>query len=163
MKKIAFLVADDFEDDELTLPYRRLKDSGYQVLLIGTAKGKTIVGKRRRARYRTDLAVDSVKADDFDALVIPGGYSPDRLRLNENAVNLVGEFYKTGRPLAAICHGPQLLISADVIRNRQVTGWPSIVIDIKNAGADYVNRAGVIDGNLIHPAVPLIFRNSSTL
>lgn len=149
MKKIAFLVTDDFEDDELSIPYQRLKEAGHKVLLVGTAQGKTIVGKRRRARFQIDLAVESVKADDFDALVIPGGYSPDRLRLSESTVNLVRDFYQKGRPLAAICHGPQLLISADVVRNRQLTCWPSVIVDVQNAGGIYRNKSVVIDNNLI--------------
>lgn len=154
MKKIAFLATDDFEDDELKIPYEKLKELGYKVVLVGTSQGKEITGKRRRAAYVTDLSVESVKVDDFDAVVIPGGYSPDRLRLNKQMVEFVKDFYKTYKPIAAICHGPQLLISAGVIRDHKITGWPSIVVDIKNAGGRYVDQAVVIDRNIISSRKP---------
>src|SRR3970040_503656 len=105
-KKIAILATDNFEDSELKEPYERLREAGFKVLIVGPAQGVEIVGKKHQYRVRTDLAVDSVAVDDFDALVIPGGYSPDRLRLNPRAVEFTRGFRASGKPLAAICHRP---------------------------------------------------------
>src|SRR3990172_5617359 len=153
-KKIAILATDSFEDSELREPYERLRDAGFKVLVVGPAAGTEIVGKKREFKVRTDLSVDSVSADDFDALVIPGGYSPDRLRLNSRAVEFTRAFGATGKPLAAICHGPQLLISADLVNGRTLTCWPSIKIDVINAGGLYVDEPLVIDKNLITSRKP---------
>lgn len=153
-KKIAILATDDFEDSELSEPYERLRDAGFNVLIVGPAAGAEIVGKKREFKVTTDLSVDSVSADDFNALVIPGGYSPDRLRLNERAVEFTRAFGATGKPLAAICHGPQLLISAGLVKSRTLTCWPSITIDIVNAGGHYVDEPLVVDKNLITSRKP---------
>src|SRR3989304_5613651 len=102
-KKIAILATDNFEDSELREPYERLRDAGFKVLIVGPAAGVEIVGKKREFKVTTDLSVDSVSPDDFDALVIPGGYSPDRLRLNERAVEFTRDFGATDKPLAALC------------------------------------------------------------
>ncbi len=96
-----------------------------------------------------EQSVDQAKADEFDALLIPGGYSPDQLRVHPQAVRLQGIFMEKDKPVFSICHGPQLLISADAIRNRTVTGWTSIIQDIKNAGATFVDQSVVTDGNLV--------------
>ena len=153
-KKIAILATDNFEDSELKEPYERLREAGFKVLIVGPAQGVEIVGKKHQYRVRTDLAVDSVAVDDFDALVIPGGYSPDRLRLNRPAVDLTRAFGLSGKPLAAVCHGPQLLISADLVRGRKLTSWPSVAIDVINAGGNYVDEPVVVDGNLITSRKP---------
>ncbi len=153
-KKIAILATDYFEDSELKIPYERLKDAGFKVLVIGPVEGKEITGKRGRFTTRTDLAVDSVSVDDFDALVIPGGYSPDRLRLNPGAVEFTRDFMRSGRPVAAICHAAQLLISAEAVRGRTLTCWPSVAVDVKNAGGRYVDKAIVVDNNLITSRKP---------
>ena len=154
MKKIAILATDDFEDLELQVPLERLKEAGYKVLVVGPVGGKIIVGKKGRYRVKTDLGVDSVKPGDFDALIVPGGYSPDRLRLNMAAVELVRAFGLDRRPIAAICHGPQLLISAGLVNGRTLTSWPSVAIDVKNAGGHYVDEPVVIDGNLVTSRKP---------
>lgn len=153
-RKIAILATDDFEDSELSEPLERLRDAGFNVLIVGPTAGKEIVGKKGKFKVTTDLAVDAVAADDFDALVIPGGYSPDKLRLNKSAVELTRSFGATGKPLAAICHGPQLLISADLVKGRTLTSWPSVAVDIVNAGGNYVDEPLVIDGNLITSRKP---------
>jgi protease I len=153
-KKIAILATDDFEDSELQVPYERLKDAGFKVLLVGPVEGKEIRGKKGRFSIETNLSVDSVNEADFDALVIPGGYSPDRLRLNPAAVELVRAFMNSGKPVAAICHAPQLLVSAGVLKDRTLTCWPSVSVDVKNAGGNYVDEAIVIDRNLITSRKP---------
>ena len=153
-KKIAILATDYFEDSELKIPYERLKDAGFKVLVIGPVEGKDITGKRGRFTIRTDLAVDSVNIDDFDALVIPGGYSPDRLRLNPGAVEFTRDYMHSGRPVAAICHAAQLLISAETVKDRTLTCWPSVAVDVENAGGRYVDKAIVVDDNLITSRKP---------
>ena len=153
-KKIAILATDYFEDSELKAPYERLKDAGFKVLVIGPVEGKDITGKRGRFTIKTDLAVDSVKVDDFDALLIPGGYSPDRLRLNPSAVEFTRDFMHSGRPVAAICHAAQLLISAGTVKDKTLTCWPSVAVDVENAGGRYVDKAIVVDDNLITARKP---------
>ena len=153
-KKIAILATDYFEDSEVKAPYERLKDAGFKVMIVGPVEGKEITGKRGRFTVRTDLAIDSVNVDDFDALVIPGGYSPDRLRLNPSAVEFARDFVRSGRPVAAICHAAQLLISAKVVKDRTLTCWPSVAVDLENAGAHYIDKAIVIDKNLITSRKP---------
>jgi protease I len=95
-----------------------------------------------------------VSPGDFDALLIPGGYSPDKLRADEEAVAFVRDFMKTGKPVFSICHGPQILITADVLRGRRITGWKSIRQDIKNAGAEFADKEVVVDGNLVSSRQP---------
>ncbi len=153
-KKIAILATDYFEDSEVKAPYERLKDAGFKVMIVGPVEGKEITGKRGRFTVRTDLAIDSVNVDDFDALVIPGGYSPDRLRLNPSAVEFARDFVRSGRPVAAICHAAQLLISAKVVKDRTLTCWPSVAVDLENAGAHYIDKAIVVDKNLITSRKP---------
>lgn len=154
MKKIAFLVTDGFEDIEVKVPYDRLKTLGYKTVIVGTTEGREITGKRGKVRYRTELSIESVTSEDFDAIIIPGGYSPDKLRVNSQVVDFVREFYSTNKPIAAICHGPQLLITARVLNGHQVTGWESIAVDIENAGGDYVDDSVVIDRNIISSRKP---------
>lgn len=153
-KSIAILATDNFEDSELSEPYDRLREAGYKVLIVGPGAGRKITGKKCQFSATIDVDIDSVKVDDFDALVIPGGYSPDRLRLNQPSVDFTRDFCLSGKPLAAICHAPQLLISADVVRGRTLTCWPSVAIDVKNAGGNYVDRPLTIDGNLITSRKP---------
>jgi len=153
MKKIAILATDDFEDQELTFPYERLRDAGYKVLIVGPVEGR-VISSKKGFKIKTDLAIESVSAADFDLLLIPGGYSPDKLRINPAAVELVKQFFAANKPVAAICHGPQLLISAEVVKGRKLTSWASVTVDLKNAGANFVDEAVVVDGNLITSRKP---------
>jgi len=153
-KRIALLVEEDFEDYELTGPYDALRAEGAEVILVGPAAGKPFRGKKGEATVTSDIAASAAKVRDFDALVIPGGYAPDRMRLRHAMVDLARDFFDAGKPVAAICHGPQLLINANVLRGRTVTCWPSIAVDVKNAGGLYVDRPAVRDGNLITSRKP---------
>ena len=153
-KRIALLVEDDFEDYELTGPLDALKAEGADVILVGPAAGKQFRGKKGDATVTSDIAASAARVQDFDALVIPGGYAPDKMRLRHAMVDLARDFVEAGKPVAAICHGPQLLISADVLRGRTLTCWPSIAVDVKNAGGLYVDRPAVRDGNLITSRKP---------
>jgi protease I len=147
--RIATPLAEGFEDSELTVPRDRLVAAGHRLVMIGVEAGKTLEGKRREARIRVDAASSSVAPEDFEALLIPGGYSPDHLRTDAPTVELVRGFAATGRPIAAICHGPQLLIEADLVEDRTLTSSPSIRKDLENAGARWLDQEVVVDGNLV--------------
>jgi protease I len=123
------------------------------VAVVGAAAGVEYRGKRGGG-IQADLSAGSARMSDFDALVIPGGHAPDRMRLRHAMVDLARDAMETGKTVAAICHGPQLLISANVLRGRTLTCWPSIAVDVKNAGGLYVDKPVVEDGNLITSRKP---------
>jgi protease I len=154
MAKIAVIITDDFEDVEYTDPARAFQEKGNELVHIGLDAGKTVKGKKKGTEVRVDRAVRDVRVDDFDALLIPGGYSPDKLRVDPDAVRFAKEFVESGKPIFAICHAAQLLITAQAIQGRRITGWKSIVQDIKNAGAEYQDSEVVEDGNLISSRGP---------
>jgi protease I len=153
-KRVAILVEDEFEDLELTGPLDALRAAGAAVTLVGPARGATYRGKRGDAVVTSDLAAGAARLKDFDALVIPGGHAPDKMRMRHAMVDLTRDAMEAGKPVAAICHGPQLLISANAVRGRTLTCWPSIAIDVKNAGGLYVDKPVVEDGNLITSRKP---------
>src|ERR1700710_1942047 len=148
-KRVAMLVEDEFEDRELTGPLEALRSAGATVTIIGPTAGAQFSGKRGEAVVTSDLAAGAARMKDFDALVIPGGHAPDKMRMRHAMVDLARDAMEANKPVAAICHGPQLLISANALRGRTLTCWPSIAIDVKNAGGRYVDRPVVEDGNLI--------------
>lgn len=154
MKKIVVLIDDMFEDVEYAKPAAAFLKAGDKLVHVGFQKGKTVNGKKAEAQVCIDKSIREVAVDDFDALFIPGGYSPDRLRVDPSIVRFVKEFVESGKPVFAICHAPQLLITAQVLKGRTVTGWKSIVQDIKNAGATYVDQEVVEDRNLISSRSP---------
>jgi len=153
-KRIAILAEEDFEDSELIEPMRALKDAGARVLIVGSGSQETYRGKRGDATVIVDATTDKVKAEDFDAIIVPGGYAPDKMRLYQSMIDLVRKAHDLGKVVAAICHGPQLLISAEIVRGRRVTSWPSIAVDLRNAGADWVDAPVVQDGNVITSRKP---------
>src|SRR6188472_3718707 len=153
-KRVAMLVEDEFEDLELTGPLNALREAGATVTLIGPTAGAQFSGKRGQAVVTSDIAAGTARMNDFDALVIPGGHAPDKMRMRHAMVDLARDAMETGKPVAAICHGPQVLISANVLRGRTLTCWPSIAIDVKNAGGLYVDKPVVEDGNLITSRKP---------
>jgi len=153
-KRIAILVEEGFEDSELTESHRAMMGTGAKVVIVaGRSKG-TYKGKWGKSIVEADAIADKVQAKDFDAIIIPGGHAPDKMRLHQSMIDLVRQAHDLGKVIAAICHGPQLLISADLVRGRRVTSWPSIAIDLKNAGADWVDDAVVQDGNIITSRKP---------
>ncbi len=154
MAKIAVLLAEDFEDSEYQQPVEALKRDGHQVEVLATSRSESLTGKRGNVKVDADAEISSRKPEDFDALLIPGGYSPDHLRIDQHAVDFVRRFDKLKRPLAAICHGPQLLIEADITRGRTVTSWPSVRTDLRNAGAVVVDQDVCEDGHLITSRKP---------
>jgi protease I len=153
-KRVAILVEDEFEDRELTGPLDALRAAGAVVTIVGPMQGAAYRGKRGEAIVTSDLAAGAARMKEFDALVIPGGHAPDKMRMRHAMVDLTRDAMEAGKPVAAICHGPQLLISADAIRGRTLTCWPSIAIDVKNAGGLYVDKPVVADGNLITSRKP---------
>ncbi|GGC22183.1 protease [Novosphingobium marinum] len=151
-RKVLIIATDGFEQSELIEPRKNLQEAGFETLVAspesGEIKGwdKADWGKS----VKVDMTLDSVNASDFDALVLPSGQiNPDKLRLEEKAVSLVREFASSGKPVAAICHGPWLLVEADVVKGRTVTSWPSVRTDLRNAGANVVDKEVSVDGNLI--------------
>ena len=153
-KRVAILVEEGFEDRELVGPLEALRDAGATVTIVGPTAGVEYRGKRGNAVVTSDLAAGAAKIKDFDALVIPGGHAPEKMRMRHAMVDLTRETMEAGKPVAAICHGPQLLISADALRGRTLTCWPSIAVDVKNAGGLYVDKPVVEDGNLITSRKP---------
>jgi protease I len=152
-KKVAFLVAPEgIEQVELTEPWKAVTDAGHEAVLVSTESGSVQMFNHldKGDTQDVDVTVSDAKVEDYDALVLPGGVAnPDTLRVDENAVSFVRDFFASGRPVAAICHAPWTLIEADVLRGRQLTSWPSLQTDIRNAGGEWVDEALVTDGNLI--------------
>ncbi len=149
MSKVAFVLADQFEDSEFKVPYDRITGAGHQVTVVGKKAGKEVHGKQGEESFTPEVTADQVNPADFDALVVPGGYSPDKLRVDEGLVKFVRGFLDGDKPVAAICHAGSLLVEADAVRGRTVTSWPSVRTDLINAGAEWVDREVVEDGNLI--------------
>src|SRR5262245_34652404 len=152
--RVAMLVEQEFEDREVSGPLDALRAAGATVVLVGPSAGAQFSGKRGEVTVTSDIAAGRAQAADFDAVVIPGGYAPDRMRMRHAMVDLARDAMEAGKPVAAICHGPQVLISANVLRGRTLTCWPSIAIDVKNAGGLYVDKPVVEDGNLITSRKP---------
>ena len=148
------IATNGFEDSELMEPRRRLIEAGAK-LTLASLDTDEIEGDKGEARIKPDLAIDQVDAGDYDALLLPGGTkNPDHLRTNAKVVATVREFAEAGKPVAAICHGPWLLVEADVVRGRRVTSWPSIRTDLRNAGAEVVDEEAVTDANIVTSRKP---------
>jgi protease I len=154
MATIAFVVGPDFEDSELRVPYDALRAAGHKVELVGAKANETLTGKKGKESITTEAAARDRDADGYDALVIPGGYSPDHLRAEEDVVGFVRGFVDGNKLVAAICHGPQLLIEAHSVEGKQLTSWKSVRTDLENAGASWVDEEVVVDGKLITSRKP---------
>ena len=151
-KKVAFLATDMVEQVELTEPWQAVQDAGGATELLSLEEGE-IQGFNHYDKadtFTVDHKVEDVSIDDYDALVIPGGVgNPDTMRSDENAVRFVREFFEAGKPMAAICHAPWMLVEADVVRDRRLTSFWSIKTDVENAGGNWVDEKVVVDGNLV--------------
>lgn len=154
MARVAFILEELFEDSEFRFPYDRLREAGHEIAVVGTEEGKRLKGKRGRETVMTERSIREVSADDFDALVIPGGFSPDRLRTSHEMVEFTREIFEAGKPVASVCHAGSMLVEADVANGRILTSWPSIRTDLINAGAHWVDEAVVEDANLITARKP---------
>jgi protease I len=156
-KRVAILAEDGFEQSELTEPRRALLEAGADAKIVSPVKGK-VKGWRNGSwadEVDVDMALDDAKVEDFDALLLPGGViNPDRLRTRPKAVAFARGFVEAKKPVAAICHGPWLLVEADVVRGRTMTGWPSIRTDLRNAGAKVVDQEAVCEGGILTSRSP---------
>ncbi len=153
MARIAFVLGDDFEDSEFAKPFEELTEAGHEVEILGAQAGATVTGKQGKEVTIGAAAKDKDPAS-YDALVIPGGYSPDHLRMDKDVVRFVAAMVRADKVIAAVCHGPQLLIEADAVEDKQLTSWPSVRTDLLNAGAKWVDREVVVDGKLITSRKP---------
>jgi protease I len=154
MARVAVLVGPEFEDSELEVPIRALTENDHRVVLLGTEAEQELVGKRGRVRATTDAAVRNHRADEFDMLLIPGGHSPTYLREDPAMLDFVESFCRMGRPVAAICHGPQLLMAAGQGGGRRMTAWPSVQDELREFGAEVVDQPVVEDGAFITSRKP---------
>jgi protease I len=156
-KRVAILATDGVEQVELTEPRRALDEAGAQTLVV-SPKNDAIKGWQHDHwgdQIHVDVPLDQARADDFDALLLPGGVmNPDHLRQDQRAVRFVKQFFQAGKPVAAICHGPWMLVEAGVVRDRTITSWPSLQTDIRNAGGDWVDREVVTDMGLVTSRKP---------
>ncbi len=171
-RKVAIIIANEFEDIELLYPFLRLSEEGAEVVIIPimfgshprpSCKGKPVTGRygipvplefhKEGVRYAIK-ELNQVKPTDFDAIIIPGGFSPDRLRIIKEVLDFVKEAYHKGKIIAAICHGPQVLISAEIIKGKKCTSYAAVKDDLINAGAIFVDEPAIKDGNIITSRVP---------
>ena len=154
-KKVAAVVTDLFEDVELTSPQKALTDAGHEVVVVGEEKGKEITGKRGK-KVKVDVGIDEANAADYDAVLIPGGFSPDLLRGDEKGRfgEFVKHFVQEEKPSFAICHGPQLLIDTDLLNGRTLTSFLSVRKDLQNAGAKVVDESVVVDNGIVTSRTP---------
>lgn len=156
-KKVAILVADGFEQVEYTEPKKALENAGAEVHTISLKAGKVKGWQHDHwgDEFEVDKKIDEVQAETYDGLVLPGGQmNPDNLRINDKAVSFVKDFFTSEKPVAAICHGPWVLVEADVLEGRQITSYPSIKTDLINAGAIWKDQEVVVDGGLISSRKP---------
>jgi protease I len=151
-KRVAMVLARNFEDIEATDPKEHLERQGAEVVVIGLTN-EDITGKKG-ATLKPDKTFDEVSVDEFDALVIPGGGSPEQLRIHDNAVEFTRRFVESGKPVASICHGPWMLVEADVVRGRTLTSWPTLRTDIRNAGGTWVDEEVHVDQGIVTSRKP---------
>jgi len=152
--KVACLLGSGFEDSEFRIPYDRLRKEGYQVDIIGPKAGMELKGYKGKEVVKADEGIDEVRPEDYLGLLIPGGQSPDHLRVDQRFVEFVKRFDALKRPLAAVCHGPQLLMSARLVRGRTLTAWQTVQVDLELAGAKVKDEPVVIDQNWITSRKP---------
>jgi protease I len=153
-KKVAFILGPMFEDAEFKIPYDRLRSAGYSVEVIGATAGDELKGVHGKEKVTTDKAISDVTPADYAALVIPGGQSPDKLRADPRFVEFVKKFDAQQRPLAAICHGPQLLEAAHLVQGRTLTAWSTVQDDLRQMGAEVRDEPVVTDRNWITSRKP---------
>ncbi len=152
--RIACVLDANFEDSEFNQPYDAFKEAGHEVTIVGLEAGKELKGKRGDVSVKTDRGVTDAQDSDFDALLIPGGYSPDRLRGDMGMVSFVRAFFQNDRPVFAICHGQQLMITARVYQDHRMTAWKTIQDDLRQLGANVVDEEVVVDRNLVTSRQP---------
>ncbi len=152
--RIACVLDAGFEDSEFKKPYDVLRQAGHEVAVIGLRSGQDLEGYKGDVIIRSDTSLDDARPDDFDALLIPGGQSPDHLRADPRAVAFTRAFADADKPIFAICHGPQLLSASDAIKGRRLTAWSTVQDDLRRMGQDVVDEEVVVDGNLVTSRKP---------
>jgi protease I len=156
-RKVAILVADGFEQVELTEPRKALDEAGASTQIVSPADGE-VQGwnhDEKADKFPVDMPLDRARSDDYDALLLPGGVrNPDQLRIMTRAIEFIDGFFAAGKPVAAICHAPWTLIDADVVRGKTITSWPSLKTDLINAGANWVDREVVVEQGLVTSRKP---------
>lgn len=150
--RIACVLAEGFEDSEFKKPYDAFRDAGHEVVVIGKKKGEKLEGKNGKEKVKADISIDEARPEDYHALFIPGGHSPDMLRAEPKFVELTKAF--ADKPIFAICHGPQLLMSAGMVEGKRMTAWKTVQGDLKYARANVVDEEAVVDGNLVTSRQP---------
>lgn len=156
-RKVAILIADGFEQVEMTEPRKALQAAGAKSEIVSPSKGKVKGWQHDHwgDEFPVDKPVKGARSEDYDALLLPGGVmNPDKLRIDGDALNFVRGFFQAGKPVAVICHGPWTLINAGVVRGRRITSWPSVEMDLRNAGAEWVDDEVVVDGGLVSSRKP---------
>ena len=151
--KVFILVEDVFRDEELIYPYYRFIEAGYEVKIVGPETGKEYKGKFGLP-VKSDIAPGQVNIDEIAAVIIPGGFAPDKMRQNKDMVGLVKKAFDSCKVIASICHGGWMLVEADICRGKDVTGYIAIATDLKNAGGNYIDKEVVVDGNLVTSRIP---------
>ncbi len=146
-KKVAVVITKLFEDVEFTSPKEELENAGHTLTTIGFEAGETVEGKKGEASVTIDKSIDDVSPEDFDALLIPGGFSPDQLRKDDRFLEFTRSFSNDSKPIFSICHGPQLLINAEVVKGKDITSVKQVAVDLKNAGANFYDKEVVIDNS----------------
>ena len=147
-KKILIFVENGVEDSEFIYPYYRFQEEGYKMDTIAP-KAKTTYHGEHGVPFISDISASEVNLEDYGAAVIPGGKAPDHSRMHKDLVDIVREANRAGKIIAAVCHGPQMLIEAGIVKGRKATSWPSVRTDLKNAGAKVVDEPAVVDGTLV--------------
>ena len=148
-KRVAILIEQHVEDSEFQIPYNALKEAGAEVTVLGSRVNETYQGKNLKVSQKADRTTTDSLAEEFDAVVIPGGMAPDKMRTNMKTVRFVQDAVEQGKLVAAVCHGPQVLIEGELLRGKRATGFRAIRKDMENAGAAYENAGLVVDGNLV--------------
>ncbi len=152
--RVACILSDGFEDSEFRVPYDRMRAQGFEVDVISTRPGETIAGKQGKEKVTSTKGIDQVRSDDYEALFIPGGYSPDHLRIDRRFVEFAKAFDQAHKTVAAVCHGPQLLMTAGLVKGRTLTAWPTVQRDLELVGAHVKDEPVVVDGNWITSRKP---------
>jgi len=153
VKKALMLVEEGAEDSEFIYPYYRFQEEGYKVDVVGPKANQTYPGKHG-VPFKSNLAPEDVKISEYEAIIIPGGKAPDRMRISRGLVQIVKDAHEKGKIIAAVCHGPQMLIEAGIVRGKKVTSWQSVATDLKNAGAIFFDAPVVVDGNIVTSRFP---------
>jgi protease I len=153
LKKILILLEKGVEDSEFIYPYYRFQEEGFKMDIVAPQAKKEYVGKHG-VPFISEFSPSDVDLNDYAAVIIPGGQAPDRMRIYPDMVQLVKEANVKGKVIAAVCHGPQMLIEADIVRGKTVTSWPSVRTDLRNAGGNVVDESSVVDGNLVTSRSP---------